>query len=141
MHNKKDPHDLAYDEAIRFVTDNYPQVNIAKMRDLDRMLNWELWHGPLPDNYWTEVEPCDTPWHGFEAASKELESLLDPLPHEVWWEADFECITETDPDDDESNWEVDPEGEEPDVWIGGESWHKLNLRRILLHIETWKQVF
>ncbi len=135
MTNTKDPHDRAYDAAIEFVTNSYPTVDLAKMRDLDRMLNWELWHGPLPSNYWTEVEPCNTPWHGFEAASKELEELLDPLPHEVWWNADFDGITESDPNEDEENFD------EEYNWIGSEEWFKLNLRRILLHIETWKQVF
>lgn len=131
-------------DEIRAIKEAYPNVDWARFEDIDRALNWELWHGPLPDDYWTDVEPLDHyEWQGFEQAVKDIEEVLEPLPHEVWVDNDCDppFVSETDPEDDDANWEIDPDGESPDVWIGGENWSKINVRETVMHHETWKQVF
>lgn len=131
-------------DEIRAIKEAYPDVDWDRFEDIDRALNSELWYGPLPDDYWTYVDPLDHyTWQSFDKAVKDIEEVLESLPHEVWVDKDCDplYVTETDPEDDNANWEIDPDGEVPDVWIGGDNWSKINVRETVMHHETWKQVF
>lgn len=83
----------------------YPEIDWDLFEDIDRALNWELWHGPLPANYWTEVEPLDHyEWKGYVQAEKDIREVLDDLPHRLYYDSDAEFVTEMNPEDDPSNW-------------------------------------
>ena len=127
------------------IKERYPDIEWDKFEDADRALNWELWHGTLPDNYWTYVEPLEHyVWRGFEIAVGDIEEILSPLPHEMWYDADCDYLTENDPEDIDENWEYieDEDGNVVDaLWLGGYSWEKINLRQKLMYEESWKQVF
>lgn len=92
-------------EALREI---YPDFPWARFYEADRAVNWELWHGPLPDNYWTYVEPLEVyQWKGYEQGLKDIQDMLDNLPSVVWYDGDAEWISLSDPDDDDFYWAWD----------------------------------
>jgi hypothetical protein len=137
-------------EQIEAVEAAFPQVDWPRLHDCDRALNWELWHGPLGPTYWTEVEPLDHyEWRGWVRACEDLEEMLADLPTEAWWDRDCDQLLTTDPYDDEQNWiVVDEEGDEVEdeedgqpLYLGPEELERVDPRELVLHRETWKQVF
>lgn len=89
-------------EALREI---YPDFPWARFYDADRAVNWELWHAPLPDNYWTYVEPLEHyEWKGWEQGLKDIQDMLDQLPSIVWYDGDAEWISLTNPDDEDTYW-------------------------------------
>lgn len=107
---------MSRDNIAKAIKQEYPDINWDRFEDIDRAVNWELWHGPLPSNYWKDVvdEDGDTlyaveplehyEWKGFIQADKDIRELLDPLPYEMWWDGDAEYLTDNNPEDDEYNW-------------------------------------
>lgn len=158
--------DDKYDDAVSaWARETYPNINWQAVTDLNRMINWELWHGPLPSDYWTDVEPSETPWPGdWTVAAARLIIELEPLPDQVWVDSD-ECVYESDPNDDEAYWAVEYECTECDerydtledaakchygiggvqegepYWIGPDSFRTVNVRHALLHHEVYQHVF
>ena len=120
-----------------------PDVNWPMVDDLDRAINWELWHGTLPDDYWTYVEPLERyAWRGFKQACEDLREALDSLPGTVYVD-DNDWVYMSDPSNNSEYWSTEGlDGEEVEpYWIGPESWTGVNPRKILLHKETYSQVF
>jgi hypothetical protein len=113
----------------------YPNVSWEKFEDCDRALNWELWHGPLPYDYWTVAEPLDHyVWLGFEQAERDLREMLDPVPRIMYLDRDCDYVTETNPEDDDGNYDEDYN------WIGSESWERIDPWEKLMFRETYRQV-
>jgi len=158
-------------KVIELIKEMYPKVDWLAFEDCDRSLNWELWNGPLPSNYWTYVEPLEHyVWKGFEQACKDIEEILSTIPHEMWFDLDGEsCITDRHPENEDSYWnytsvdgehqleyeykngksryisiedgrEYEPDLHQESIWVGGD-WESFNPRQILMHEESWKQVF
>lgn len=131
--------EIDYGAIILQIEEKFPNIPWDAVFEADKALNWELWHGTLPDNYWTYVEPLDHyVWQGFEQACHDLQGMLSDLPGEIWYDYDCDAVVFSDPNDDEDNWEEE-DGEYH--WIGGEWWMKLDPREVILLEETWKQVF
>lgn len=83
----------------------YPDFPWDKFYEADKSVNWELWHGPLPSNYWTYVEPLEHyRWKGWEQGLEDIRKMLEDLPREVWYDGDADWVSLTDPDDDDTNW-------------------------------------
>jgi hypothetical protein len=113
----------------------YPDVDWDRFEDADRALNWELWHGPLPDNYWTEVEPLEHyVWQGFQQAEQDIREMLDPVSRLMYLDRDCDFVTDMNPDDDEENYGKDYE------WIGSDSWEQIDPWEMLMFRETYGQV-
>lgn len=114
----------------------FPSFNWERFWEINTALNWELWHGPLPDDYWSYVEPLEHyTWAGFEKAAHDLNDMLGDLPGTLWVDADFgECVTDTNPEDDEENWVYDDDPDQEPYWAGGE-WARFEPRD-LLHKEV-----
>lgn len=169
-------------KAITAIKETYPDINWERFEIMDRVLNGYLWHGPsfglfLEDNPdWT----TGYTYPGLKQCMKDIEEILEPLPHEMWFDLDGQCIvTNSDPNDfddywryfckycdmllwkdDNGAWVDDSDGDccsgdddlnnenqphEPDIhcppiWVGGE-WEKINVRKTLMCVETYKQVF
>ena len=121
-------------ENIQNVMETFPKFNWGRFWDIDRSLNWELWHGPLPGNYWTEVEPLEHyVWVGLETAANDLRDMLGELPDPLWKDLDGDCISITDPQEFEDYWEeAEPYGIHAGerVWVGGE-WMQFSPRDLL----------
>lgn len=130
-----DPYIDDYPVVMAWAKKQYPAINWTAVVELAGMLNAELWHGPLPDNYWTECDPRDTPWPGWQQASKQLVAMLNDLPHKVWVDEDCDFVTSKDPNQDENNWS------EEDGWIGSDNWWELDLRKVLVPIEVWRHLW
>jgi hypothetical protein len=138
-------------EVVTAIKQKYTDIDWDKFEDMDRALNWELWHGPLPSNYWKDsddgeaVEPLEHyDWQGWIQAQTDIQEILDPIPQTLYFDSDSNTITETNPDDDENNWDYikDSDGNITEsIWIGGESWIEVNPREYLMYVETFKQVF
>lgn len=154
-------------EAIKSA---YPDIDWDRFEDADRALNWELWHGPLPSNYWTYVEPLDHyKWEGWTKACNDITEMLDSLPYEVYYSVDGEYVTDSNPEDDDGNWSfqcehcdemiyicgskwlsvdtgevcVDGEHSPDDIfteWSGGD-WIVCNTRQYLMHKESYAHTF
>lgn len=132
-------------ELVQIIKETFPDIDWDKFEDIDRALNWELWNGPLPENYWTEVEPLEHyEWKGWVKACNDIEKILSPLPWTAWWDGESDCIDLISPDDNEMYWSdeetVDGVFFASD-WIGPESFEEINLRQKLMHKETFSQVF
>ena len=133
---------MGIDDAavIRQLEEMYPNIEWERLFEADRALNWELWHGPLPANYWTYVEPLDEYiWQGVEQACSDIQEMLSDLPGEIYYDGEWDGISLTDPEDDEEYWEVDED--ENYHWIGSESWMVVDPRKCILLEETYRQVF
>lgn len=117
---------------IKNVMETFPKFNWDRFFDIDRALNWELWHGPLPDDYWTEVEPLDHyVWRGIETAADDLRDMLGELPGTLWRDVDGDCIADTDPWEFEDYWAFDEDDEDAEpIWVGGE-WQEFSPRDLL----------
>jgi hypothetical protein len=131
------------------------EVDWPRFDDIYRSLNWELWHGPLPENYWIEVEPLEHyKWSGFEQAQNDLIETLEPLPAQLYLDTDSLCVTTTDPYEDPYNWSDHPDHNDGDedeleetegyrdaVFIGGDGWTVISARQTIMNGETFRQVF
>jgi hypothetical protein len=114
----------------------YPDIKWDLFEDIDRALNWELWHSPLPSNYWTEVEPLEYyTWKGIEQACEDIIEILHNVNETVYIFPDWEGVGFEDPSLDENNY--DPESGE---WIG-EDFRAEPTRKVLMFKETYSQVF
>jgi len=158
------------DAAAKAVKETYPSIDWDRFEDIDRALNFDLWYG-TGSEYWGKAEDLEHyTWEGSEKAVKDLEKVLEPLPHEMWVDCEGEwCVVYTNPDDFDAYWHyysVDGEHEleyrfensagryfciedgkeyEPNlnceaIWVGGE-WEKFNVRQVLMFDETYRQVF
>ena len=126
-------------EIINAITVMCPDIDWNKFFDADRALNWELWHGTLPDGYWTEVEPLEFyEWKGFEQASKDIPELLGDLPDTIYYDCDAGCIIFSDPEQDLDNWFEMENGNWE--WCGPE-YQVVYPRLIVMHHESFKQLF
>lgn len=73
--------------------------------EIDRVLNAELWHGPLGTVYWTEADPLEHyTWQGFEQAAKDVNELLGKLPGTLFYDTDAEWVTTDEPELDDDEW-------------------------------------
>lgn len=146
--------------AIRAIRAAYPAFNWDRFDDLNRSVNWELWHGVLPDDYWTDVEPLEHyEWAGYEQAERDLIALLADLPADVWIDhnCDAECAcSDKEPEEFEECWDhtetvVDPETGDVTLICGmcdGEGYvaaylentYRRNVWETILHEEVWKQI-
>lgn len=111
--------------TIEMIQDSYPDVDWARFFEADQALNWELWHGPLPSEYWTDVEPLEHyTWKGCERAENDIREMLDGLPAELFYNVDAEFISERMPEDEDYS-----------------EWSRVDPRQIVMHKESWKQCF
>lgn len=118
----------------------YPELNWDRLEEIDRAVNWELWHGPLPSDYWTVAEPLEHyVWEGYDKAVNDLIEFMQDIPSELFYDNDSGVVTEHNPEDDESNWEED--ADENWHWIGGEEWQRINTYQELTHKEVYNHVF
>jgi hypothetical protein len=124
---------------VELVKDSYPDIEWDKFFEADRALNWELWHGPLPSDYWTEVEPLKFyEWKGWEKAQTDIIEMLSDLPDQLYYSDDIDFISINNPEDDEENWFVDENDNYE--WTGFDYW-KLKPRKFLMHEESYNQIF
>lgn len=88
------------------VKNAFSDINWDLFEDMDKALNTELWHGPLPDDYWTYADPLEHyKWRNFEQAEKDIREILEPLPAEMYFDVDGgEFATTDNPEDDDDNW-------------------------------------
>lgn len=130
-------------KLIEAYMEKYPKFEWAKFFDVDRAVNWELWNGPLPDNYWTYVEPLKHyEWKNWEQGLEDISEMLDELPATMYWDADFDCLMEKDPYEDGSNWE---ESDDPDFkgemdYFGPQEYYRITTAEELLYTEVWKMI-
>ena len=102
------------EQIIQQLRELFPDVEWDKLEEADRALNWDLYWGPLPYDYWTEAEPLEHyEWRGQIQAMKDIPEMLDPLPPEIWWDAWTDCIEISDPELNDDN-----NDEETGDWIG-----------------------
>ena len=121
----------------------YPKFPWKKFREANRAVNWELWNGPLPSEYWTKVEPLEAyKWEGYQKGLDDIEEMLGDLPSTMYWDTDFDCLMETDPYDEESNWEEsnDPDFEGEMTYFGPIEYYKIDTAKELPHDEVWKMI-
>lgn len=84
----------------------FPDFNWHRFEELRRAMNYELWQGPMPADYWKEAEPLEHyKWKGWERAVEDIENMLSLLPTEVYYDLDTNCVLLDNPEDDEENWE------------------------------------
>lgn len=120
-------------KKIAAIKEAFPDIDWDRFEDIDMSLNTELWHGTMPDNYWTEAQPLQHyRWAGFEQACKDIVDTLKDLPCEAWWDDDADILLLDDPENDEANWDEDD-------WIA--SITKVDPRQIVMYPETYKQVY
>lgn len=93
-------------EMIKAIKQTFPNIDWDRFEDIDRSLNFDLWYGTASEYFGEDkAEPLEHyEWRGFVQAEKDIEELLDPLPWEMWWDADCDYLTDKDPEDDEGNW-------------------------------------
>jgi hypothetical protein len=91
--------------VIKLVKQQYPQVDWSRFEDIDRALNFELWYGTA-NEYWGHAEDLEHyTWEGFEKAVADIEEVLEPLPHELWFDCEGgSIVTDSDPEDYEGYW-------------------------------------
>lgn len=105
-----------YDELTEFLIaeTTLSKAEVNQLNDIDKALNWELWNGVLPDNYWTYVEPLGHYiWRGMNQAIADLKAITDKIPLELWHDTWGEGFSYSDPTDDIDNASIyDPETED-----------------------------
>lgn len=111
-------YDSAEEKALDHIREVFPDFNWDRFIDINRSLNAELWHGPLPEDYWTYADPLEHyVWPGsWTKAADDLQELLEELPHEIWIDEDG-FIYLDDPENDDENYEVSEDGDYI-AWIG-----------------------
>lgn len=83
----------------------FPDIDWDMLGECDRALNWELYHAPLPDNYWTEVEPLEKyVWKGWVQATEDIREMLKDMPSQIYYDMDADLVTDSNPEDDHVNW-------------------------------------
>jgi hypothetical protein len=126
--------------VFTLIKEAFPSIDWNKLSDADRSLNWELWNGPLPSDYWTECEPLVYyEWSGWEKACEDIADILQDLPSHIYYSEDADCIDISNPDDNPENWTKYEDSDEY-FWSGFDYW-KLNPRKYVLHEESYKQVY
>ena len=126
-------------KVINAVIEQYPSFDYKQMFDIDRAINWELWHGPLPSDYWSYVEPLDNyTWKGFDKAVSDIQELLSDMPRTLYWSSDAELLSDINPENDEENWFEDTSGNWE--WCGFD-YEIIDPLKFLLHKESFNQVF
>jgi len=126
--------------AEKGIKELYPDIDWTTLEEADRALNWELYWGPLPSDYWTVAEPLEHyVWSGWTKACDDIREILDPLDQTMWYDPDSGCVTDKNPEDFEEYWLID-EDEDTAIWIGGE-WYEINPVEIVLHVEVFKQLY
>ena len=121
------------------IQEAFPSIDWNKVEEADRALNFELYFGPLPFDYWTEAEPLEFyEWNGWIKAADDISEMLSDLPDRIFYSEDAEIISIYDPEDDEENWFTDEDGNY--CWGGFDYW-KLNPRKYVLREESYKQVY
>ena len=118
------------------VVQMFPDIDWARFFEADQALNWELWHGVLPSDYWTDVEPLEHyKWRGCEQAEHDIRELLADLPEVLYYDEDADFLSEHNPYDDNENYTEDGE------YVGPENVTAVDPRKQVMHTESWKQVF
>lgn len=121
--------------VISLIKSEFPTIDWNKFEDADRALNWELWHGPLPSEYWTEVEPLDYyVWNGWEKAADDIIDILSDLPEVVYYEDGCDYLLTDNPDNVRDFYD-----DETFEYIGPE-FYEINVREVLMFVETYRQV-
>lgn len=84
----------------------YPNINWARFEAIDTVLNFELWWGTVNEYYPSAEDwPDGYVYPGLEKCMQDMIDILEPLPHEMWFDCDGEsCITDTDPEDYDGYW-------------------------------------
>lgn len=104
----------ANEAARKYLREQHPDAPWDAIDDLSRALTHELYYGPMPYGYWSDKEGgdalCVQPWPGWVGGCKMLSELIEVLPIELWYCHDCGSICETDPWQDQSNWERECEG-------------------------------
>ena len=127
--------------VIRQIEERYPNIDFRAFFEADKALNAELWHGPLPLDYWTYSDPLEHYiWQGVEKACDDIREMLSELPTEIWIDLDCDCVVYSDPNEDEHNWHYDSEDDAP-VWVGSEDWSNYDPRELLMFTESYRQAF
>lgn len=120
-------------EFILQMREVYPTKDWDTMLECDRALNWELWHGPLPSNYWTYVEPLEYyVWAGFEAAENYLRSWFSDLPQYVYID-DMDFVHIADPEADDENWD-------DEFNYIGPTYEMVSFKKMVLYKEVYNQI-
>lgn len=129
-------------EIAQLIKEEFPHIDWNKFEEIDKALNTELWHGPMPSAYWTDADPLEHyTWNGYVQAEIDLRDLLDDLPSEVFLDRDFDEILLENPEDNPDNWEEDPDNEDEQVYIGPWEYIQFDPRKVLMFSETYKQVY
>jgi len=127
-------------EIAKAVQEMYPDIDWPRFEEINRSLNWELWYGPLPEDYWTVAEPLEHyKWQGYMKAEDDLREILEPVNYDLWYDEDSGVVTDKNPEDDENNWIHDEESDSYE-WVGY-GWITVNAIEALTYVEVYKQVF
>ena len=121
--------------VISLIKSNFPTIDWNKFEEADRALNYELWYGPLPSGYWTEVDPLEYyVWSGFDKACDDIIEILSDLPNFVYYEDGCEYLLLENPENVQDFW-----NEETLEYLGPE-FYKINTRRTVMYVETYRQL-
>lgn len=97
--------DTSHADVKAWLRNEYPDAQWQLIDDLARAANWELWCGPMPDDYWVECDPLETPWPGWVEACDLLSTALEDLPGFVFYDNDAGGVIGTrDPVDEQDNY-------------------------------------
>lgn len=125
-------------EAIR---ETFSNINWPRIDDLNRAINWELWHGELPSDYWTKVEPLENyRWSSFEQAVVDLREALESLPGELYVDEDGSVYLNDPYEDPHYYWSDDDDNDDEPTYVGPESYESINPLKAVLHFEVWSQI-
>jgi len=113
----------------------FSDIDWDLFEEIDRSFNAELWHGPLPSEYWTEVDPLEKyVWKNCLEAEKDIVEILSDLPSEIYFD-DCGCVYLRDPAMDIDNYN------EYDEYMGPYDYFAADPRKILMFRETYSQTF
>lgn len=119
--------------------ERFPDFEWDKFFEIDRALNAELWYGPLPTGYWSEVDPLEYyEWVNFQQGMEDLRDMLTSIPGEMYWDNDFEGLLNNNPYNDEGNWQSSEDCEDEMDYLGPWEYFKINTDQELLSKEVWK---
>jgi hypothetical protein len=125
--------------VARQIRDLFPDIKWDLLEEVNRAANWELWWGPLPDEYWTEAEPLELyVWQGFEKACDDIREILEDLPYSLWLDQDSDCISDTDPELFDEHWVQINDHES--LWVGGE-WTEFRPHETMLSREVFRHIY
>lgn len=124
------------ESAHQLLVEIVAEKNWSKFFDMRRSATAELYSGPFGKDYWIEVDPLENyEWVSFNKTVEDIREFLYDLPHEVYYDEDFDTLYIDDPYEDEFNWEEDPDNEGEQRYIGPWACWSLSVRDVLLDRE------